>query len=328
MPGVRIVATIVLACLFAAGWSGTVRPAVAAGAGRPPLSGPLITGFDPPAVPWGAGHRGVDLAGSPGDPVVAPADGVVTFSGAVAGRPVVVVSHGEVRSTLEPVQASVAVGTRVAAGDTIGVLVAGHACPAVACLHWGLKRGEEYLDPWSLVTGDEVRLLPDGAADGVRERAAARERAARSGAGEGAAAGGAGVLARPAAGAVTSVFGMRLHPIFREWRMHQGIDLSAPCGSPIRAAADGVVTHVGYDASGGWRLVIAHGRVAHAGRDAGVDLQTVYLHAQGYRVRAGDRVARGEQVGTVGSTGWSTGCHLHFGVKAGGRHVDPQRWLG
>ena len=60
----------------------------------------------------------------------------------------------------------------------------------------------------------------------------------------------------------------------------------------------------------------------------GVSLQTVYLHAQGYRVRTGDRVTRGQPVGTMGSTGWSTGCHLHFGVKANGRHVDPLPWLG
>ncbi len=298
-------------------------PATAEGTGQLPLAGTVVTGFDPPDVAWGAGHRGVDLSGSPEDTVVAPAGGVVIFAGVVAGRPVVVVSHGELRSTLEPVEASVPVGTRVSAGDPVGVLVAGHACSAPACLHWGLKRGEDYLDPLAFVTGSEVRLLPDDAAAGVRERAAERERAAQS-SGDTATVvvAGSGALSRPSAGAVTSVFGMRFHPIFHEWRMHNGIDLSTGCGSPIRAAADGVVTHMGYDASGGWRLVVSHGIVN------GVDLQTVYLHAQGYRVRAGDRVRRGEQVGTVGSTGWSTGCHLHFSVKADGRQVDPQPWLG
>lgn len=317
----KIVATLALVGLLL--FTG-VSPAAAGGTGQLPVPGTVVTGFDPPEVEWAAGHRGVDLSGTPGETVVAPADGVVSFAGDVAGRPVVVVTHGELRSTLEPVRASVPVGTRVAAGDPVGVLVAGHACAAGTCLHWGLKRGETYLDPLSLVTGAEVRLLPDDAAAEVRERAAERERAALAadpGAiGPGAL--GSGVLARPSAGAVTSVFGRRFHPIFHEWRMHNGIDLSTGCGSPIRAAADGVVTHMGYDASGGWRLVIAHGTVQ------GVDLQTVYLHAQGYRVRTGDRVARGEQVGTVGSTGWSTGCHLHFSVKANGRQTDPLPWLG
>ena len=134
--------------------------------------------------------------------------------------------------------------------------------------------------------------------------------------------GGSGILLRPVAVPVSSPFSRRFHPIFHEWRLHAGVDLSAPCGTPIRAAEEGRVTHVGFDSSGGWRLVIDHGPVG------GRSVATTYLHAQGYRVRPGDRVARGQVVGTVGSTGWSTGCHLHLGVRADGRVVDPAVWLG
>lgn len=286
-----------------------------------PLSGAVVRGFDPPEVRWGAGHRGVDLAGEPGAGVRAPVAGVVSFTGVVAGKPVVAVTHGAERTTLEPVAASVVVGQTVAAGDVVGRLEPGHEpCPAAACLHWGLKRGAEYLDPLTLVSGN-YRLLPDGAAAEVEKRAKAREAAER-------ALGplpppGSGALTTPAVGRLGSRFGKRLHPIFKEWRMHNGIDISNGCGTPLVAAADGVVRHLGYDSSGGWRLVIAHGSVAGA-----ASLETIYLHAQGYRVRTGDRVTRGQVVGTMGSTGWSTGCHLHFGVKANGRHVDPLGWLG
>ncbi len=301
---------------------GLVAPVARASDGTLPLAGPVVGSFDPPRERWNAGHRGVDIAGSPGGEVVAPAAGVVSFTGVVAGREVVVVDHGGVRSTLEPVEALVSQGERVAAGQVIGRLASGHACAASACLHWGLIRGEEYLDPLSLLGRPEVRLLPESAATAVSERAQARARAvdAAGGDGLGAALGG-GVLLRPVNARVTSPFGPRLHPIFREWRLHAGVDLSAPCGTPIRAAADGVVTHAGFDSSGGWRLIIDHGLVE------GVRLTTSYLHAEGWVVRPGARLVRGQVVGTVGSTGWSTGCHLHFSVKADGRQVDPEPWV-
>lgn len=290
--------------------------------GNWPVSGPILRGFDPPEVTWAAGHRGVDVGGRPGESVASPADGVVSFVGVIAGRPVVVVTHGDVRTTLEPVEPAVAVGTRVVAGETVGRLVAGHeGCPAAACLHWGLKRGEQYLDPLSSV-GRAPRLLPASASDAVAERARQRE-AALASLGPGVfAPSGSGVLGVPSAGRVTSVFGPRLHPIFHEWRLHSGLDLSAPCGTPLHAAADGVVAHRGFDASGGWRLIIDHGTLG------GAHLQSVYLHAEGYRVAVGQRVSRGEVVGSMGTTGWSTGCHLHFSVKANGRLTDPKPWLG
>jgi murein DD-endopeptidase MepM/ murein hydrolase activator NlpD len=131
---------------------------------RWPLGGtPVVTRpFDPPPTPYAAGHRGVDLGGTAGQPVLAAGAGVVSFAGLVAGRPVVSVQHADgLRTTYEPVAPQVAAGQVVAGGSPLGVLVAGHAgCPADACLHWGLRRGEAYLDPLSLLRPPRVRLLP------------------------------------------------------------------------------------------------------------------------------------------------------------------------
>ncbi|MDR0990307.1 MAG: M23 family metallopeptidase, partial [Propionibacteriaceae bacterium] len=110
-----------------------------------PVTGEVVRAFDPPAEKWLAGHRGVDLSAQAGDIVVAAAAGQVRFAGLVAGRGVVSLDHAGVITTYEPVTALVAVGDRVAAGTPIGVLDSGHACPAPACLHWGLKMGETYL---------------------------------------------------------------------------------------------------------------------------------------------------------------------------------------
>ena len=121
-----------------------------------------MRGFDPPASSWGTGHRGADLAGRVGQEVRTTRAGEVVFAGRIAGRGVVVVSHGATRTTYEPVRASVRRGDRVRSGQVIGTLrwSASHCLP-VACLHWGLRRGEVYLDPLTLVGGPRpVRLLP------------------------------------------------------------------------------------------------------------------------------------------------------------------------
>jgi murein DD-endopeptidase MepM/ murein hydrolase activator NlpD len=137
-----------------------------AGSFRWPLDGPprVVRRFDPPPQPWLPGHRGVDLAAQAGAPVRAAGAGTVHFAGRVAGRGVVSVTHpGGLRTTYEPLEPTVRAGQAVAAGDQIGTLVAGHAgCPAAACLHWGLRRGEEYLDPLALLGLGRVRLLPLG----------------------------------------------------------------------------------------------------------------------------------------------------------------------
>ncbi len=125
----------------------------------------VVRGFEPPPSPYASGHRGVDLAGAPGQAVRAALPGTVGFAGSIGGKPVVTVLHGGRRTTYEPVVASVAVGQEVAAGGVLGRLAVtdSHCFPA-ACLHWGLIEGtgedEVYLDPLSLVGGGPVRLLP------------------------------------------------------------------------------------------------------------------------------------------------------------------------
>jgi murein DD-endopeptidase MepM/ murein hydrolase activator NlpD len=127
-----------------------------------PLAGhpTVVHGFDPPAKRWLPGHRGVDLAAEPGTPVRAAGAGVIGYAGMLAGRGVVTVQHGSLRTTYEPVEASVHRGERVTAGEVIGHLqdTPGH-CRPQTCLHWGLLRGDHYLNPLSLVQG-RIRLLP------------------------------------------------------------------------------------------------------------------------------------------------------------------------
>lgn len=141
----------------------------AAAAPRPgfrwPLAGApaVLRGFAPPQSAWGPGHRGVDLGAGVGEAVLAAGPGRVTYAGLLAGRGVVTVTHsGGLRTTYEPVAPSVRVGQGVAAGAVLGRLAAGGHCSS-PCLHWGLLRGDTYLDPLSLLTDLPVRLLPLGA---------------------------------------------------------------------------------------------------------------------------------------------------------------------
>ncbi len=121
----------------------------------------VVGAFDPPDEPWLPGHRGVDLAGDPDQAVRAAGAAQVTFAGQIAGLGVIVLDHGALRTTYEPVHPTVDVGDTVAAGDVIGRLrtAGGHCLPAT-CLHWGLLRGTTYLNPLLLVGGGPVRLLP------------------------------------------------------------------------------------------------------------------------------------------------------------------------
>jgi murein DD-endopeptidase MepM/ murein hydrolase activator NlpD len=124
----------------------------------------VVRRFDPPASDYGPGHRGVDLAGAAGDVVRAAGAGVVSFAADLAGRGVVVVRHGELRTTYEPVTPLVEVGDEVAAGEALGKLATGRPHPgrpeAGARLHWGLRRGDDYLDPLALLGLGPVRLYP------------------------------------------------------------------------------------------------------------------------------------------------------------------------
>lgn len=130
-----------------------------------------------------------------------------------------------------------------------------------------------------------------------------------------------GYLTRPVPGHVTSPFGYRKHPIYGYWGLHDGTDFSTPCGQDMVAVANGTVVSRYWSDVYGNRLVIDLGRVN------GKSLAVIYNHASGYRVGSGAHVRRGQVVGDAGSTGWSTGCHLHFTVMLNGKAVDPMPWF-
>ncbi|MFX4271182.1 peptidoglycan DD-metalloendopeptidase family protein [Propionibacteriaceae bacterium Y1685] len=337
-PRVRRVVALavsVLALVMSVLLIGTVLTPAAARA-TPPLPQPsgwpltpapeVVRGFEPPKEKWGAGNRGLDLAADDGQQVLAAGAGRVSFAGTIAGRGVVVIDHGGVRTTYEPVSASVSVGARVAYGDVIGVVRGSH-CADRGCLHWGLRQGEEYLDPLLLINTttppgptSPVRLLPGDAVKGVLDRIAARKAAAGVG-GVGIGPGGEHGFVLPAAGPITSAFGMRTHPVTGVHKLHDGMDVGAACGSPLRAPADGVIEVREFNSALGNRVVIDHGVVD------GYRVRTSLNHAQSLAVSAGDRVTRGQVVGLVGSTGLSTGCHLHLMVWLNGQLVDPATWF-
>ncbi|WP_034511276.1 murein hydrolase activator EnvC [Blastococcus sp. URHD0036] len=161
----RLLSVLLLAASLVAPAAAVAEPLAPGPLWTAPLPGLEVTRpFEAPASPYGPGHRGADLAGAPGAAVLAAGDGVVVFAGPVAGRPVVSIDHpGGLRTTYEPVDPTVGAGQAVARGSPIGVLAPGHeGCPAEACLHWGLRRGETYLDPLLLLRPPRVRLLPPG----------------------------------------------------------------------------------------------------------------------------------------------------------------------
>ena len=128
-------------------------------------------------------------------------------------------------------------------------------------------------------------------------------------------------LSSPVDGYLTSSYGMRLHPVYNRWSLHDGTDYGASCGTPIRAATGGKVIAVYSHTAYGKRVIIDHGY------QRGVGLGTSYNHLSSYSTYVGQQVKRGEVIGYVGSTGYSTGCHLHFMVFENGATVDPMNWL-
>jgi murein DD-endopeptidase MepM/ murein hydrolase activator NlpD len=158
---VVLVAALVPALLPGAGAAGGTAETTAVGVWPLRPQPEIVRRFDPPDSPWGVGHRGVDLAGRPGQVVRSSLFGRVTYAAALAGRGVVVVDHGATRTTYEPVRAEVRLGQTVSAGDRLGRLeLTGSHCLPGACLHWGWISGEEYLDPLRLIGAAPVRLLP------------------------------------------------------------------------------------------------------------------------------------------------------------------------
>ncbi|UTT65219.1 peptidoglycan DD-metalloendopeptidase family protein [Janibacter sp. CX7] len=132
-----------------------------------------------------------------------------------------------------------------------------------------------------------------------------------------------GVLQAPSNAPVSSEFGLRFHPIHQTWRLHAGRDYAGACGSPVYAADSGtIISALPPSSTGGYgnQIVIDHGV------KRGTSLATTYNHLQSFAVRSG-HVSRGQVIGYVGTTGTSTGCHLHFETRANGTPVDPRGWL-
>ncbi len=174
------------------------------------------------------------------------------------------------------------------------------------------------------------KILVQRAAEQRRRAEAARRAAAKKhkkSGGSSKGGGGGGVVTRsngflsfPVNAPTTSEFGMRFHPIYHRWKLHSGRDFGAPCGTPVHAAAAGDIISAGWGGGYGNRIVIDHGLVR------GVGLATTYNHLTSIS-RGGGHVSRGQLIGYSGTTGTSTGCHLHFEVLENGNFVNPRKWM-
>jgi murein DD-endopeptidase MepM/ murein hydrolase activator NlpD len=121
----------------------------------------------------------------------------------------------------------------------------------------------------------------------------------------------------PIPGDITSPFGNREDPISGETAFHSGIDISSSPRTPIRATADGIVSHSGWTPKGGFVVVLEHG----------CGFTTVYAHNEKNTVRVGGKVSRGDVIGYVGSTGKSTGPHVHYEIWKDGKSISPRNYL-
>jgi murein DD-endopeptidase MepM/ murein hydrolase activator NlpD len=182
------------------------------------------------------------------------------------------------------------------------------------------KAAEE--DRYARMQAESQRLSRILAARARKARlAAARARAA------GRSTSGGGALSWPVSAYVTSGFGMRTHPVTGVYKLHDGTDFGANCGTPVRAAAGGTVIQAANVPGYGNQLVIDHGAMRGAG------VATSYSHLMSFRRGYGSRISRGEVIGYSGGAegmygaGYSTGCHLHFMVYVNGGPTDPMGWL-
>ena len=172
---------------------------------------------------------------------------------------------------------------------------------------------------------EEAAAEEDGASAGADEPGdddavdgdSSQDGGARSEGGSDGESGDFSITHRPVPGEVTSPFGDRVHPIFGTVRMHFGVDFDGETGDPIVAAADGVVLFSGWRNGYGNTIMISHGG----------GWTTLYAHQTDNNVSVGQEVAGGELIGWVGSTGWSTGSHLHFEVRRDGVALDPAGFL-
>ena len=213
--------------------------------------------------------------GGSGSAVHAVADGVVTFAGVLAGRGVVVVSHGGLRSTYEPVSAAVARGDAVSAGQVHrGAAGSPVTLPAGRLPAPRRQAGPRYIDPEPLLGSQEIRLKPLAGLpptvvspepiDLRRPLAAQRSAAALP---------------------VTSGFGPRIHPLTGQSSIHDGVDYGVGCGTPIAAAADGTVLRAGADPVYGHQIIVEHGD--------GLETRYGHMYADGVLVAVGDSVRAG-----------------------------------
>ena len=117
--------------------------------------------------------------------------------------------------------------------------------------------------------------------------------------------------------AMTSAYGWRIHPIYGTRKFHYGVDLAAPTGTPIYATRSGTVSTASYNGSAGYYVQINHGD----------GFRSIYMHMTHYVVSAGQNVSQGQVIGYCGSTGGSTGPHLHFGISYNGSYVNPANYI-
>ena len=160
------------------------------------------------------------------------------------------------------------------------------------------------------VTQTTVPVMAQGGGDSVDDSLAVKEDALLLTSAS------ANQMTVPVKGVVTSPFGYRIHPIYGTRLFHNGVDIGADSGTPIVAALSGVVEEATYNESYGYYVILNHGK----------DFKTVYAHCSTLKVAVGEQVAQGETVALVGSTGVSTGPHLHFEVRRGEYKVNPA-WL-
>lgn len=126
---------------------------------------------------------------------------------------------------------------------------------------------------------------------------------------------------RPVAGPCTSPYGTRMHPIFKKQIFHSGVDIGAPYGANVKAANSGKVIFTGWYGGYGKVVIIDHGKVG------GVPTTTLYAHLSSYRVAKGASVYRGQVIANIGTTGYSTGPHLHFEVRRNGATTNPFNYI-
>ena len=272
------------------------RHSVSSGRGRPSLVALSILGL---AVAVGASVGAVGM------------DDAATV--AAAPRGLVVVSSQAEAMESRSVQFSRGQGRPARGENTVRFTAppqdAEQAARAVAIRHRELKATAAAIDR-------EARRL----ADVADQRELAVRKAERARAAEAS----RSAFVWPTAGGVSSGFGFRIHPILKTRKLHNGADIGGACGQPIVAVRSGVVTRAqrsGSNGGAGHNVRILHGTAG------GAELETAYLHLDDVEVKMGQRVRTGQRLGTVGSTGLSTACHLHLSLYKDGVGRDPLAYV-